>query len=265
MGKEPIDDKLSKGRNVNSPVKSFTLITMACSQILFGGILIFAGIVAINTGCHFAHLGIPMYGGVLSITTGLIGIISATRKTSDMALTTMIFSFMSATFCAVVLVTVMAVGLGAEDSWRYRCDHKDYDCTRTVHKKQAIDTFILMMAVCEAIAAFINGILCSRNCKKCCSQTSQTRSCLGGCCRDGISCCKPTQVHFVLGPAPGSLEPSQISLKTMQTKEGNAIVVLPTDTTEGNPSLVNNGMSNDIENQKEDVNMDASESSPLLD
>ncbi|XP_070542306.1 uncharacterized protein [Ptychodera flava] len=282
MDKVPLDEHVPE-KNAKPPVKSSTLVAIAFTQTLLGGVLIYAGTVAVKTECYFAHVGLPMYGGVLAIITGLIGIISAIWKTGNMTLTTMVLSFTSATFCAVVLVTVMAVALDAEDSWKYfeRCkdSHYNYNYTckqqvnKTVHKRQAIDTFILMMAVCEGVIAFINGILCSRvlcQCrrKKCCMQvmTSQIRSCMKGCCEDGTSCCKPTQMNVYLSPPPGSLEPSQISLKTMPTGEGNAMIVtIPTDTINGNPNLVNCGVSKDIESQEEDNDMDASESSPLLD
>ncbi|XP_070578776.1 uncharacterized protein [Ptychodera flava] len=170
MDKVPLDDSLPE-QNAKPPVKSLTLVAIAFTQILLGGVLIYAGTVAVNNECYFAHLGLPMYGGVLAIITGFVGIISAIWKTGNMTLTTMVLSFMSATFCAVVLVTVMAVALDAENSWKNveRCEddihHNYYTCkeqvNKTVHKRRTIDTFILIMAICEGVVAFINGILCS--------------------------------------------------------------------------------------------------------
>ncbi|XP_070542379.1 transmembrane protein 212-like [Ptychodera flava] len=119
MDKVSFDDTLIRDRYMEPRVKSSTLVVFAFLQIMFGGILIFMGFVAINIECSFAYTGMPIYAGVLVIITGLIGIVSALKKTDQMTLTSLVFSFLSATFCAVALVIVMAVALYSEDYWSY--------------------------------------------------------------------------------------------------------------------------------------------------
>ncbi|XP_070542407.1 uncharacterized protein [Ptychodera flava] len=258
MDKVSFDDTLIRDRNMEPRVKSSTLVVFAFLQILFGGVLIFMGIVAINLECIFAYIGMPIYAGVLTLTS-------------------LVFSFLSATFCAVALVIVMAVALDSEDNWSYRekcwnSDHGTYNETclhernKPMHKKQAVDTFILMMAICEGVVAFINGILCSRilccrGNQGCCIQanTSSMQSCWKGFWKSAIPCCQPPQMYIYLGQPDGTTLP--IPLKTVPAEKGNAIVaMIPTNTTK-----VNGNGSKDIESQRDDLDMDASESSPLLD
>ncbi|XP_070542367.1 uncharacterized protein [Ptychodera flava] len=263
MDKVSFDDTLTRDRKMEPRVKSSTLVVFAFLQILFGGILIFTGIVAINLECFFAYIGMPIYAGVLVIITGLIGIVSALKKTDQMTLTSLVFSFLSATFCAVALVIVMAVALDYEDNYRYmyrdKCWDRDRDAynetclnerNKPMHKKQAVDTFILMMAICEGVVAFINGILCSRilccrGNQGCCIQanTSSMQSCWKGFWKSAIPCCQPPQMYIYLGQADGTTLP--IPLKTVPAEKGNAIVaMIPTNTTK-----VNGNDSKDIERQ----------------
>ncbi|XP_070542336.1 uncharacterized protein [Ptychodera flava] len=90
--------------------------------------------------------------------------------------------------------------------------------------------------------------------------TSQIQSFSEGCCRDYTPVNKPTtQMYIYLGQADGTTLP--IPLKTVPAEEGNAIVaMIPTNTTK-----VNSNDSKDIESLRDDVDIDASESSPLLD
>ncbi|XP_070542224.1 uncharacterized protein [Ptychodera flava] len=253
MDKVTIYDNLPKDRNVNHRVIASTLVKMAYIQFLLACILIYAGAAAVYNECHFAYLGIPIYAGMLAILTGLLTIISTERKTTDMTAATIIFSFMSATFCAVVVVTVMAVALGSEEYVARvfsSCDRMDYmhqkSCKQqlynTIHERQTIDTFILLMAVCEAIVAIINGILCSRvlcrnGCKKCCSQ-----------------------MKAYLGPQRGSVELSQDGFMSMPVGEGNNMfIMIP-----ANSAKVYGKDSKDIDSQREDIDTAISESSPLL-
>ncbi|XP_070542249.1 uncharacterized protein [Ptychodera flava] len=272
MDKVTIYDNVPKDRNVNHRVIASTLVKMAYIQFLLGVVLIYAGSVAMATGCHFAYLGTPKYGGVLAIMTGLITLISTERKTTDGTLATMIFSFISGTFCAVVLVTITAVALGSEEhrenvySTCYNmsgmvfkiCKQRFYN---TVHERQTIDTFILLMAVCEAIVAIINGILSSRllcrhSCKKCCTQSQ--------CCwkrgfSNAASYYEPAQMKAYLGPQGGSVDLSPSAFMSMPVGEGNNMfIMIPV-----NSAKVYGKDSKDIESQREDIDTAISESSPL--
>ncbi|XP_070542275.1 uncharacterized protein [Ptychodera flava] len=268
MDKVTIYDNLTKDRNANHRVIASTLVKMAYIQFLLACVLIYAGAEAVYNECRFAYLGIPIYAGVLAILTGLLTLISADKNTTDVTAATMIVSFMSAIFCAVVLVTVMAVALGSEEYWARNfssCDSRDdrmYNIC--IHKRQTIDTFILLMAVCEAIVAIINGILCSRvlcrnGCKKCCSQTSQIQCCWR-CTRNTIPYYGPTQMKAYLGPQRGSVELSPGGLMSMPVGEGNNMfIMIP-----ANSAKVNGKDSKDIERQREVIDTAISESSPLL-
>ncbi|XP_070542237.1 uncharacterized protein [Ptychodera flava] len=275
MDKVTIYDNLPKDKNVDHRVIASTLVKMAYTQFLLGCLLIYAGAAAVYNECHFAYLGIPIYGGMLAMLTGLLTLISTERKTTDVTAATIIFSFMSATFCAVVVVTVMAVALGSEEYVARvvsSCDRMDYmhqkSCKQqlynTTHKRQTIDTFILLMAVCEAIVAIINGILCSRvlcrnGCKKCCSQTSQIQCCWR-CTRNTTPYYGPTQMKAYLGPQRGSVEVSQDGFMSMPVGEGNNMfIMIP-----ANSAKVNGKDSKDIERQREVIDTAISESSPLL-
>ncbi|XP_070542263.1 uncharacterized protein [Ptychodera flava] len=272
MDKVTIYDNLPRDRNANYPVVASTLVKMGYTQLLLGCVLVYAGAVTIDNECHFAYLRIPMYGGVLAILTGLLTLIPTQRRTTDVTAATMIVSFISATFCAVVLVTVMAVALGSEEYWAHvfnRCDSRYHTykiCKQqlynTIHKRQTIDTFILLMAVCEAIVAFINGILCRRvlyrhSCKKYCTKV---QSCLKRYFSNAESYYEPAQMNVYFGPQHGSVDLSQGRFMPMPVGEGNSMfIMIP-----ANSAKVDGKDSKDINSQREDIDTVISESSPLL-
>ncbi|XP_070542295.1 uncharacterized protein [Ptychodera flava] len=245
MDKVTIYDNLPKDRNANHHVIASTLVKMGYTQLLLGCALVYAGAVTIHNECHFAYLRIPMYGGVLAILTGLLTLMPTQRRTTDVIAATMIVSFISAIFCAVVLVTVMAVALGSEEYWAQvlnSCDGRDHTYKSCIQKRQIIDTFILLMAVCEAIVALMNGILCSRLL----CRSSSKKNC--------------TQMKAYLGPQGGSVDLSPSSFMSMPLREGNNMfIMIPV-----NSAKVDGKDSKDIESQREDIDTAILESSALL-
>nr|XP_006825658.1 PREDICTED: uncharacterized protein LOC102806397 [Saccoglossus kowalevskii] len=138
-------------------------------QIIFGGLAMIFGFVAISLNNVMANGGVPIWCGALFIVTGIIGVVSSVQKTTGIIVASMVMSIISATFSGTVLLIISSIACGLE---RYEyCYYYHQSCDNGVRKRQIIDGMVILLSIVEAIIAIINSALC---CRAVCCGRSQT-------------------------------------------------------------------------------------------
>ncbi|XP_078000460.1 uncharacterized protein LOC144453062 [Glandiceps talaboti] len=276
------EEQLSENKNSaigrSEEMRAFTSTQplLNLCQLGFGALFFIMGILAIVMECELSYLGMPLYGGIFACLAGFIGMKAHKHKTTEKIMAALVFSFMSALFCGIAVVIVMAVAIDTEDNygcWDRNTDQINQECRHTMHKRRSIDGFILMVAIFETFIAFFNGILYSCNLHV--GDGTKGRKRLSVCeamcslrdCFKSSACCQPTQVYVVLSQSESSS--MQIPVITMPADKNNSTVAMvPVNFQEmyqlSGKKLSTEPRSTMMYSQNEDVEMTGSESIPLI-
>ncbi|XP_078678350.1 uncharacterized protein LOC144914404 [Branchiostoma floridae x Branchiostoma belcheri] len=172
-----------------SPPKCFgnsAAKAVSISQVVCGGLSIVLGVVIIVLRTLSSYSGYPIWTGALFLSTGIVGIFAAVRKTNCMIITFMILSIVSAVFTVVVL------GIAAGDvtidgywcwDWAWGCPYKT--------ARVAMDSLVIILALLEAGLSIASSVM------TCCAVCP--------CCKgDSTDCCgqsyQPPAVAYQVGP-----------------------------------------------------------------
>ncbi|XP_066274456.1 uncharacterized protein [Branchiostoma lanceolatum] len=125
----------------NSAAKALSI-----TQVVCGGIAIVLGVVIIVLGTGSSYTGYPIWMGALFLSTGIVGIFAAVRKTTCMMIPFMILSILSAFFTSIMLgLAGTAVDY---DRWRWCWEIQSY-CNNT-GARVAMDALLIVLALLEA-------------------------------------------------------------------------------------------------------------------
>ncbi|XP_070543455.1 uncharacterized protein [Ptychodera flava] len=137
-----------------------TITGLSLCQLLLGGIAVALGIVAIVIKCVSSELGCGIWCGVFFMVSGLIGLISASKKTNGLIITFMVLSVVSASLFAPVLLSASVAMISQEEYGND--DYLYYDACL------AVESLLGLTAVAEAVIAIIASAFCCR--AVCCDQ-----------------------------------------------------------------------------------------------
>ncbi|XP_078591672.1 uncharacterized protein LOC144870864 isoform X2 [Branchiostoma floridae x Branchiostoma japonicum] len=98
-----------------------TVKALSITQIVCGSVVILLGIAIIIPGSALFRTGYPIWTGALFLSTGIIGIFAAKRKTKCMIIPLMVLSILSSILAGTVTLVLAAIAL-SYDVWIW-CDH----------------------------------------------------------------------------------------------------------------------------------------------
>ncbi|KAI8501352.1 hypothetical protein Bbelb_206230 [Branchiostoma belcheri] len=171
----------------NSAAKAVSI-----SQVVCGGLAIVLGVVIIVLRTLSSYIGYPIWTGALFLSTGIVGIFAAVRKTNCMIITFMILSIVSAVFTVVVLW--IAAGDVSFDSyacwdWAWGCPNKTDLPTALLPTtppnesaaRVAMDSLLIILALLEAGLSIASSVMaccavcpcCKGDSTDCCGQSYQ--------------------------------------------------------------------------------------------
>ncbi|XP_070540019.1 uncharacterized protein [Ptychodera flava] len=135
---------------------------LSICQIILGGTAVCLGIAAIVIGCQLAYIGTGIWCGIFFAITGIVGLVTASKKSSGMISTFMIMSISSAAIFATMLFVISVVAATRE----YRC----YYCS-SPKGRLAVDVLLAVVAVAEAAVAIVASAICCN--AVCCNKPQQ--------------------------------------------------------------------------------------------
>ncbi|XP_035666276.1 membrane-spanning 4-domains subfamily A member 5-like isoform X1 [Branchiostoma floridae] len=139
----------------NSAAKALSI-----TQVVCGGLAIVFGIVIIVLRDRFSFTGYPIWIGALFLSTGIVGIFAAVRKTTCMIITFMVLSIVSAVFTIIMLqYSATAIFVDLYIPCRY-CNDKD--------ARLAINALLVILALLEAGLSITSSVMtCCAVCPCC--------------------------------------------------------------------------------------------------
>ncbi|XP_078591891.1 uncharacterized protein LOC144870950 isoform X1 [Branchiostoma floridae x Branchiostoma japonicum] len=139
----------------NSAAKAVSI-----TQVVCGGLAIVLGIVIIVLRDRFSFIGYPIWIGALFLSTGIVGIFAAVRKTTCMIITFMVLSIVSTVFTIIMLqYSTTAIFVDLYLPCRY-CNDKD--------ARLAINALLVILALLEAGLSITSSVMtCCAVCPCC--------------------------------------------------------------------------------------------------
>ncbi|XP_070576382.1 membrane-spanning 4-domains subfamily A member 4A-like [Ptychodera flava] len=131
-----------------------TITALSFCQFLLGGTTVALGIVAIVIECVSSEIGCGIWCGVFFMVSGLLGLISASKKTNGLIITSMVLSVVSASLFAPVLLSASVAMIFQEEYGND--DYFYYDACLVV------ESLLGLMAATEAVIAIISSAFCCR-------------------------------------------------------------------------------------------------------
>ncbi|XP_066274466.1 membrane-spanning 4-domains subfamily A member 4A-like [Branchiostoma lanceolatum] len=204
----------------NSAAKALSI-----TQVVCGGIAIVLGVVIIVILASNSYTGYPIWIGALFLSTGIVGIFAAVRKTTCMMIAFMVLSILSAFFTSVMLwLAAVAVSW---DQWRTSrwcwISGSYVPCHNTV--PLVMDALLILLALLEAGLSITTAVMtCCAVCPCCKAGGSDN------CCSCDNQSYQPPAVAYQVG-AGGRLV--QIPGQYTMQAEGNVVIIPAGQQTQG--------------------------------
>ncbi|XP_035666283.1 uncharacterized protein LOC118409394 isoform X2 [Branchiostoma floridae] len=160
-----------------------TVKALSITQIVCGSVAILLGIAIIIPGSELFQTGYPIWTGALFLSTGIIGIFAAKRKTKCMIIPLMILSILSSILAGTVTLVLAAIAL-SYDVWIW-CDHfPGSECPTGAII--TFDVLLILLALLELGLAIATSVMtCYAICPGCTEGSTDNCTCCDTCNNSG--------------------------------------------------------------------------------
>ncbi|XP_070543495.1 vacuolar protein-sorting-associated protein 36-like [Ptychodera flava] len=130
-----------------------TIAGLSVCQMILGVFSVALGVLSFIVDCDFSTIGTGIWCGVFFMVIGIVGLISAVKKTSGPISALLVLSIISASMVGTALLASSIAALSME----LKCEHECSDVTCI-----ATNALIAIVAVIEVIVAVVTSTFCCR-------------------------------------------------------------------------------------------------------
>ncbi|XP_078591699.1 uncharacterized protein LOC144870879 [Branchiostoma floridae x Branchiostoma japonicum] len=143
-----------------------TVKALSITQIVCGSLAILLGIAIIIPGSQFSWTGYPIWTGALFLSTGIIGIFAAKRKTKCMIIPLMVLSVLSSILAGTATLVLAAIALSSNDVWGWCWNFPRSECP--MGAIITFDVLLILLALLELGLAIATSVMtCYAICPGC--------------------------------------------------------------------------------------------------
>ncbi|CAH1254970.1 MS4A4A [Branchiostoma lanceolatum] len=158
-----------------------TVKALSITQIVCGALAILLGIAIIIPGSGLFMTGYPIWTGAMFLSTGIIGIFAAKRKTKCMIIPLMVLSILSSILSGTVTLVLAAIAIPT-DAWGWCWNFPDCPAGATV----TIDVLLILLALLELGLAISTSVMtCYAICPGCTEGSTDSCTCCDTCNNSG--------------------------------------------------------------------------------
>ncbi|XP_078591740.1 uncharacterized protein LOC144870891 isoform X2 [Branchiostoma floridae x Branchiostoma japonicum] len=158
-----------------------TVKALSITQIVCGSVAILLGIAIIIPGSQLSWTGYPIWTGALFLSTGIIGIFAAKRKTKCMIIPLMVLSIFSSIFAGTITLVFAAIAL-SNDIWGWCWNFPRCPTGAII----SFDVLLILLALLELGLAIATSVMtCYAICPGCTEGSTDNCTCCDTCSNSG--------------------------------------------------------------------------------